>query len=446
MATAEPTVLAPSRDRWDQRVAEHLSRPVAAGSTVAFRVAFGLIVVVSSIRFVWRGWIGEFYLTPDHHLTYTYFEWVRPLPGPAMYTFVLMLGALGVCIAVGLHYRIAAATFALGFAYTELIDAGLYLNHYWYVTLAAFVLAVAPSPSNGYVPVVTVWALRAQIACVYLFAGFAKLNPDWLFEAQPLDLWLSARTDRPVIGPWLGESSVAYLMSWGGAFFDLTIVGWLLWKRSRPFAYAAVVVFHVATAMLFQIGLFPWVMIALTPVFFQPGWPSRLAGKLTKRAPCHGEPATPKPVARWSVAVLALLVVLNIVLPLRHYAAEGNVRFNDDGYYLSWRVMLSERTSFLEFEVTDSATGSEWTVGPGLVLEEWQSAQANRRPDLALATAHLIAADFDERGYPYVTIHAQSWVSFNGRSRQQWIDPNVDLADLSRRSAAAEYVLPLEAD
>lgn len=29
--------------------------------------------------------------------------------------------------------------------------------------------------------------LQAQIAIVYFFAGLAKLNPDWLFEAQPAE-------------------------------------------------------------------------------------------------------------------------------------------------------------------------------------------------------------------------------------------------------------------
>ena len=32
----------------------------------------------------------------------------------------------------------------------------------------------------------------------------------------------------------------------------------------------------MATAMLFQIGVFPWVMIASTPIFFDPDWPDQL--------------------------------------------------------------------------------------------------------------------------------------------------------------------------
>ncbi|MGB0114540.1 MAG: HTTM domain-containing protein [Ilumatobacteraceae bacterium] len=429
-----------------QRFAAAAHTPVASGSVTAFRIAFGALIVFSTVRFVARGWVEEFYLSPAHHLTYADFAWVQPLSPPLMYALMAALAALGVSIAIGYRTRLAAGVFAVGFAYLELIDAALYLNHYWFVTLAAVTLAVVPAPSGGTVPAVTVWALRAQIAVVYVFAGLAKLNPDWLFDAQPMRLWLSARTDRPVIGPWLDEPSVGYLFSWAGAAFDLTIVGWLLWRRSRPAAYVAVVVFHVATAMLFQIGVFPWVMIALTPIFFAPDWPRTVRRWVTGRrvvATAHAPGGVPNHIGPVVTIALVVLAVVNVVLPLRHYAADGNVRFNDDGYYLSWRVMLTERTGFLEFDVTDPETGETWRTRPDAVLEDWQAAQATQRPDLALTTAHLVAADFAARGHPGVEVRADSWVAVNGRPRQRWVDPAVDLAALARDAAASTYVLPV---
>ena len=430
------------------------TRPVSASSTIAFRIAFGTLIAFSSIRFLARGWVEELYLAPAHHLTYPGLGWVRPLPAPLMYAHVVALAGLGVAIAVGFRPRIAAALFAVGFAYVELIDAALYLNHYWFVTLAAILLAVLPGPARtgaggSTVPAVTVWALRGQIAVVYVFAGIAKLNADWLLQAEPMTTWLAARTDRPVVGRWLDEPGIGTVFSWAGAFFDLTIVAWLLWRRTRPVAYAAVVVFHLATAMLFQIGVFPWVMIVCTPIFFDPDWPAQLRRRLG-RAPVpapvtvSADRSMGRSLGRGTAAALVTLAALNVVLPIRHYWAEGNVRFNDDGYYLSWRVMLTERAGFLEFEVTDPATGRTWIVEPGSVLTEWQTAQALSRPDLALATAHLVAQDFADRGIADVEVRADSWVAFNGRSRQRWIDPSVDLSTVSRFAPAADYVLPLD--
>ena len=57
---------------------------------------------------------------------------------------------------------------------------------------------------------------------------------------------------------------------------------------------------------------------------------------------------------------------------------------------------------------------------------------------LAHATAHIIAADASDP----VEVHADAWLSLNGRRRQRWIDPEVDLASVPRTAPAATYVLP----
>ena len=133
---------------------------------------------------------------------------------------------------------------------------------------------------------------EAQLGLVYVFAGLAKLNDDWLFHALPLGLWLPAHTGLPLVGPFLDVAVVAFAASWAGALFDLTIVGWLSWSRTRPFAYAAVVVFHGITAVLFPIGMFPWIMIASTLIFFGYDWPDRI---LARAGRWSARPARPLP-------------------------------------------------------------------------------------------------------------------------------------------------------
>ncbi len=54
----------------------------------------------------------------------------------------------------------------------------------------------------------------------------------------------------------------------------------LLWRRTRLVAWVAVVAFHVATWLLFPIGVFPWLMIGVTTIFFEPDWPERIATKV----------------------------------------------------------------------------------------------------------------------------------------------------------------------
>ena len=53
--------------------------------------------------------------------------------------------------------------------------------------------------------------------------------------------------DAPLISALLRETWTACAMSWAGAAFDLTVVGWLLWRRSKPRTYAVLAAFHVLT-------------------------------------------------------------------------------------------------------------------------------------------------------------------------------------------------------
>ena len=535
------------------RFLEAARRPVPADSSAAFRVCFGLLAAFSSARFLARGWVDILYLAPEHHLTYPGFGWVRPWPAPWMHLHMTVLIALGLCIALGWHTRIAAWLFTAGFAYTELIDATLYLNHYWYMTLAGVLVALLPvgrrwsldaragrvvaSPS---VQAAVVWALRSQVAVVYVFAGLAKLNGDWLWRAQPLRLWLADRTDLPVIGGLLDEPAAAYLASWSGAAFDCTIVGWLLWRRTRPWAFAVLAAFHATTGSLFPaIGVFPWVMTAGALVFFRPDWPSRLKTAVTatlKRTNTHPDDAvasshdetsrsgltvwiddvpddavasshdetasdeaasarrdetpvhtdtgiaaprlgptaaTPVrlrvhdcdpagiaaprlgPTAATPVRLrvhecdpagiaaprlgptaataLTLLAVVQVLLPLRHYAYPGDVRWTEEGYYLSWRVMLTEKTGYAQFHVTDPDTGRSWLVTPELVLEDWQAAQAVIRPDLLRATARLVADHYRRAGIADPQVRVDAWVSLNGAQAQRIVDPDTSLTLRFRR-------------
>ena len=458
-------------------------RPVAVDSLAVFRIGFGLLVAFSSLRFLAKGWVDTLYLAPENHLTYRWFGWVAPLPAPWMHLHMVALAALGICIALGYRHRLATALFIVGFAYTELIEASLYLNHYWFITLAAVLLLLLPAhhhwsldaaagrgarhAESQAVQAWVVWALRAQVGIVYVFAGIAKLNGDWLFHAQPLRLWLADRTHLPVIGPFLDEPLVAYAASWGSAAFDCTIVAWLLWRRSRPWAYAVLVVFHIATWLLFpKIGVFPWVMIFCALVFFPPDWPRQLAkrmrvgletangtaakesepmpsdmvnGKIfgeTARKQIEGaaddveNTANRKTfsVSRPAIVLLAIFAAVQVFLPLRHYLEPGNVRWNEQGYYLAWRVMLTEKAGHLEYEVTDPATGRNWLAYPELVLADWQAAHAATRPDLIHATALLIADHYEQQGIPDAEVRATSWVSMNGRRAKQFIDPAINLA------------------
>ncbi|MET0697493.1 MAG: HTTM domain-containing protein, partial [Acidimicrobiia bacterium] len=365
--------------RW--RAAEEVS----AASGALFRIGFGIVGVVLVVRFFARGWIETLLIEPAYHFSYPGFEWVRVWPEPWMHLHFLVIGLAALGIAIGYRYRLSAGLFALSLGYVELIDRSLYLNHYYWLVLTAAVMVFLPLNATlsldarhgrvrtpGRYPAWVIWMLRFQVGMVYVFAGLAKLNGDWLLRAEPLSTWLPARSEMWLIGPVLTLPVVAYLFSWAGALFDLTIVGWLSWRPSRPYAYVALVVFHTLTWLMFpSIGLFPLLMSLSALVFFDPAWLERFLPARKARVTSAPKRAGSLHHPVW-IGLGALYVMVMVALPLRHHLTPGDVKWTGEGYLGSWQVMLSEKSASADFVVTDRDTGESWKVPPPDYLTERQ--------------------------------------------------------------------------
>ena len=76
---------------------------------------------------------------------------------------------------------------------------------------------------------------------------------------------------------WLvARESTAYLMSYGGLLYDLTVGPMLLSRRFRWLAVTLTACFHCVNKLVFNIGIFPWVMIGSTLFFFEADLPRRI--------------------------------------------------------------------------------------------------------------------------------------------------------------------------
>ena len=118
------------------------------------------------------------------------------------------------------------------------------------------------------------------------------------------------------------------------------------------------------------------------------------------------------------------------------------MRWSEEGYYLAWRVMITEKAGHVDYRITDPSTGRTWTAGPELVLADWQAEHADTRPGLIHVTAVLIAQHYREAGLPDVEVRADAWVAMNGGSAHRIIDPAVDLAAQARTPAPDRWILP----
>lgn len=416
--------------------------PRDAAALVAFRIAFGLLVTVSAVRFLAYGWIDALFLQPTFRFHYFGFAWV-PYPGAGgVKALFVSLVVLGLLVAAGALYRLASLALFVCFSWVQLLDVSSYLNHYYLVSLLAFLLALMPlnrafsvdawlrpSQRSQTLPAWCTWLLRFQVGTVYVFAGLAKVTSDWLLHAQPLSIWLSARSGAPVIGPWLEKPWVAMLASWGGFLFDFTIVVWLSWRRTRALAYLAVLGFHAVTWLLFPIGMFPWIMVTVALVFFDPSWPRALWARV-RRVPVGSVDLERQPVPRWAPVAVALGLgwcVVQLVLPLRAHAYGTDVSWHEQGMRFSWRVMSREKNGSVTFVVREVVGGREWHVSPKRYLTAVQEREMSVQPDLVLQLAHRIARDFAAEGKE-VEVRADAWASLNGRPAVRLLNPEVNLA------------------
>ncbi|HAD13626.1 MAG TPA: HTTM domain-containing protein [Saprospirales bacterium] len=451
-----------------------LTQPVGIAPLATLRVVLGAMLVFSTVRFMALGWVDDHYLCPDFHFKYYGFEWVGPLPGWAMYGVHGLLILSSLCVMLGLYYRLAAVMQFLLFTYTELIDLTYYLNHYYFVSLVCLLLIVVPA-NRAYsldvyrhpalhltqVPRWTIFIFQWQLGIVYFYAGIWKINYDWLVNALPLRIWVPANDQIPLIG-WLFKAPVTpWLFAWIGMLYDVSIVFWLSWARTRVWAYLTVIVFHTLTGLMFQIGVFPLVMIGATLIFFSEQWHVRLwHDERWTMIPWNDERWTMirralRPVFR-SIAMnnayrsivhrpsfpivhrpsfivpsfLFLFFTFQLLFPWRYLLYPGNIFWTEEGYRFCFRVMLMEKAGTATFFVKDARTGREGEVVNSDFLNPHQEKQMAMQPDMILQFAHFLKQYYTTQGLTDPSVRAEVYVTLNGRPSQLLIDPKVDLTKI----------------
>ena len=444
------------------KLKSYATAPVSAAPLAVFRVIFGGMMLASILRFILKGWVTELYVQPKIYFPYYGFEWVKPLGETGMYVLFGLMALSSLGIMLGLFYRWSAVLFFLSFTYVELIDKTNYLNHYYFVSIMALLMVLVPAHRHfsldvlrrphiwvSHVPRWAVLIFQLQLGLVYFYAGVAKLNPDWLLEAMPLRYWLPAHTNLPLIGPLLDKVWVAYLFCWFGAFYDLTIPFFLSWRKSRLLAYFTVVVFHVLTAVLFQIGMFPYIMMVSTLIFFPAGFHEKILNwfRSLGKVSIPQQPAFAKVTTQpLLLNLLALHFILQVLVPWRFMLYPDKLFWTEQGYRFSWRVMLMEKTGTAFFYVRDPRTGNEAEINNREYLTVAQEKQMATQPDMILQFAHMLRDDYERKGIPSPQVRAEVYVSMNGRGSKLLIDSGVNLAAEKESFLAKTWILPFNDD
>lgn len=441
-----------------------LQRQISIAPLVSFRILFGIIMMIGTARFMALGWIEEHYTNPVFHFKYFGFDWVKPLSVQGMYAVHIVLLLASLLVTLGLFYRIAASVLFICFTYTELIDLTYYLNHYYFVSLISLLMIVLPAhrslsldvilKPNLYCNKVPTWCIgivKLQLAIVYICAGLIKINHAWLINALPLRIWLPAHNTLPIIGPLFEWYYTPWIFSWIGMLYDSTIVFWLMNKKTRPWAYLSVIIFHGLTGLLFQIGVFPVVMIAATTIFFSAEWHIRLQlflAKLLHKKQLNflnrqGSYSWQMQVGIKKIAfgIMGIYFLFQIIFPWRFLLYKGNMFWTEQGYRFGWRVMLMEKAGTATFYITDTRTNRTGEVFNSDFLNPHQEKQMAMQPDMILQYAHFLGKHYEAAGIYKPTVKAHVFVTLNGTPSRLYIDSTVDLMQVEDGWNNKDWVL-----
>ncbi|MEN1786307.1 MAG: HTTM domain-containing protein, partial [Bacteroidota bacterium] len=258
--------------------------------------------------------------------------------------------------------------------------------------------------------------------------------------------------DIPIIGALLGYREVHYAFSWFGAFYDLTIPFFLLYKPTRWIAFFFVVVFHIMTRVLFDIGMFPYIMIVASLLFFSGDVHHRILQrlaslfKINKKDFDNGLQFSLQSKFRKQViyGTVTLFFAIQLLLPWRYLAYPGELFWTEEGYRFSWRVMLMEKAGYCQFKIVDGQSGKWFYVDNTDFLTPFQEKQMSFQPDFILEYAHYLKRHFEGQGHENIEIYVESYVTLNGRRSTTYIDPTVNLVDEKESFRHKKWIIPFK--
>lgn len=406
---------------------------------IIFRIFFGLLIACESFGAIATGWVYRNLISPRFNFPFIDFDWLQPLPGVGMYVYFSIMGLLGLCVAVGYKYRFSIISFTILWTAVYLMQKTAYNNHYYLLVLISLFMCFVPADkdfsldlrknpeerTNGMYSYVK-WVIVLQLFIVYVYASIAKLYGDWL-DFSMIRILMQPVADYPLIGALLQQDWAHKVIGTSGILFDLLIIPALLWKRTRKAAFFLSIFFHLFNAIVFQIGIFPFLSLAFSVFFFEPETIRSIFFK--RKTPNITNKITIPTYKNVTLIVLGAYFGIQLFLPVRHHFIADDVLWTEEGHRLSWRMMLRSRSGKGEFKVINNETGEKTIIKPSEFLSGSQQRKVFAYPDFAWQFAGYLKKEFSENGEDISVYLENSKVSINGRPYSSFINPKIDLAN-----------------
>tara|TARA_R110001592_G_scaffold16881_9_gene71589 strand:+ start:14855 stop:16396 length:1542 start_codon:yes stop_codon:yes gene_type:complete len=379
------------------------------------------------------------------------FDWVQP-DETLIYLCAALLPFAAFCVTLGLFYRLAMPITTIIVAYIFIITPEYYLNHYYMLLLFCALLSVMPANKvwaldarikskdddndDSGVPAWNYWLLKGQTEIILIYAGLVKINADWL-NLQPLSAWIrSATHDFPTPMRWFFYFDAPIAIGAYGVIL-LHIVGapLLLYRRTRIWVFGLYVCFHLTNSMMFDIGIFPYMTIATTLLFFNPDWPRRVIQKMPPLTTRLSSLYVQRPRLRLSRMVIITLMgawmLVQIINPLPALLASNlAVAWHGHGDLFTWRMMLNNKSIYTVVFAAHMPDKQRIEFVPiDDFLSKRECFRVTGRPNTTVQFADYLADHYRAvYSTDQVDIHAYIVLSINYREPELWADPTVDLS------------------
>ena len=416
---------------------KYLFKHIDNTGLVLWRVIFGLLISVEAFGAIATGWVRRTLVEPDFTFNFIGFDFIQPLPGDGMYYYFVLMGIFGILVMLGYKYRFGMFCYALMWTAVYLMQKTSYNNHYYLMMLLCWLMVFLPA--NGRLSLdskisphlrsasVARWAylvIILQVWLVFTYASIAKWYPDWI-DGTIVALFMKGKMDYWLIGDFLQLEWVHFTIAYVGILFDLLIVPLLLLKRTRVFGFIVSIFFHLFNSIVFQVGIFPYMSIAFALFFFS----SEVLQKrflLKKELYTVGKIIIPK-YKKLLIGVFSIYFLIQIGLPLRHWAFRDDVLWTEEGHRLSWRMMLRSKNGLLTIYTEDKETGERNNYDYRKLLTKKQYRSVKAKPDLIWQLAQHIKQLEAIKGKD-VAVYTTTRIKVNGGEYFPLIDPKIDLA------------------
>ncbi len=416
-------------------VFDRLNAPIDNIQLILFRILFGALLAWHCVEVMLLDWIDFVFIQPRFTFSHIGMEWLQPLSGNGMYYYFAVMAICGLLVSIGLFYRYSLGAFTILWAAAYFMQKTTYNNHHYLMLLLCIIMLFLPANSSHSIDVkvnpskkqllMPTWCrfvLILQIAIVYFFATLAKLYPDWLDGTFIKNLLVSRRGSRFL---YLYEQEWFYFsITYGGLLFDFLIIPLMLYRKTRKYAFIAAIFFHLFNSALLEIGVFPYLALAFSVLFFPPEFFRKYIFKNKIELSMF------VPISLNNKILLYFFLpyfVLQLSLPLRHWFIKGDVLWTEEGNRLSWRMMLRNRSGETKFLVINNTTKKKTYYDLNKLLTNSQIKSMRTMPDMIWQTAQIIKKEYQRNGID-ISIFVDSEVSINKKARLPLIDPNIDFA------------------